>query len=441
MSSIVDTCHDVGLGKVRIRAILACVGGAISASSAHAMDWTITSSLSQTFEANSNYQMQPNPPGPTYLPVSSALLNIIGRTPTMRVAATANLSYRTYFGPGAETLLPGLDHGFLGTWEKRHYLTTFKLEGSHRVQQASTLQLEETGTSTISGDVTTDVIEGGIRHQLSEIDQITWSARTVETQFSSPTGTPSRTVSTTGRWTHQLTALTALTPSGQFEAIDYSSAGGGKTEVTISRATFGMNSELTKRLSFQGGVGITYITVEQNGPPLAVNPVQLPLGGGAAADWLANALLTYRINPTDQLTIAATRSIGPDTLGTISRNEVIGLVWSRRINHWSTLAFSTNFSHQSTRVGTTDLYSASATYSYQLTPDWYAAVSYRFRNRFSEPEAHSHAIFFSIRHDLTILPSSAGSHGPRRIPVALVLDWPAAWTRQWRDTAWWQSSF
>src|SRR5262249_44158543 len=144
--------------------------------SANAVDFSAKSSLIQTFEANSNYSMEPNPKGPTYLPVSTLLFNAAARTPTMRFGVDVDLIYRAYFGPGAETLIDGLDRRFHGSFEKTFKLTTFRLDATRSVQAASRLQLAETGTSNVSGDVTTDEIRGGVRHQLTPRDLVTVNA-------------------------------------------------------------------------------------------------------------------------------------------------------------------------------------------------------------------------------------------------------------------------
>ena len=126
-----------------------CVG--MSFSGANAADVSIRGSLIQNIEANSNYQLQTNPSGATFVPVSTLVLDAVARTPTMRFAGSVDLSYRSYFGPGADNLLPGLDRGFRGSFEKYANLTTYRIEGGVRTTQASELQLAETGRSTVSG--------------------------------------------------------------------------------------------------------------------------------------------------------------------------------------------------------------------------------------------------------------------------------------------------
>jgi hypothetical protein len=425
---------------VRKMAILAGVCVGVCTSGAQAVDLSVKSSLAQSLEANSNYQLQSNPPGTTYLPITTLNVDALARTPTMRFAATVDLSYRTYFGPGAENLLPALDRGYRGSVEKNDKLTNYKVEASRSERQASQLQLAETGVSTVGGDIITDTVEGGVRHQLTSRDLLAWSARATSLQFTSSTGTASLDTSTTGMWTHRLNELTDLIPTVQFESIAFDNP--ANTKATIWRGTIGLNSQLTKRLTFEGAAGVAYVTLNQNSGGLPPNAlIAAPLTSGSAADWLANMVLTYKINNNATFSMAAAQTIAPDSLGVIRKFDIIGLTLSHKINHAASLTFSGNLSHQASIGGATDLYSASVSYDYQLAREWRSSIAYRFRQRVSDSgDANSHAIFLSIRRDATILPSASGQE-PTPAPVVTAFrDWPAAWTRPWRNATWWQSS-
>ena len=175
---------------MRKLAILVSVWVVVCSPGAQAADVIVRSSFTQSIEGNSNYRLEANPPGETFAPVSSLRFDTVARTPTMRFAATVDLSYRSFFGPGAELLLPAFDRGFRGSLEKTDKLTLYKIEASRRVQQTLQLQLEETGRSTIGGDTITDVVEAGVRHQLTSRDLLSWSARATSLQFTDPTASP-----------------------------------------------------------------------------------------------------------------------------------------------------------------------------------------------------------------------------------------------------------
>ena len=65
--------------------------------------------------------------------------------PRCDLLGLVDFAYRSYFGPGAENLVPGFDRGFRGSFEKYTNLATYRIEGGIRTTQANQLQLAETG--------------------------------------------------------------------------------------------------------------------------------------------------------------------------------------------------------------------------------------------------------------------------------------------------------
>jgi hypothetical protein len=436
----------------RAVAILASAWAGMFLCDAGAVDITIKSTSSQSLEINSNYLLETNPRGETYISTTRLAVDTVARTPTVKFAATVDLTYRSYFGPGAELLLPGFDRFFRGTLEKYDKLTTYKIEANRSIRQSFRLQLEEVGVATVGGDTTTDVVEAGVRHLLTPRDQLAWSARATSIQFPDQTlspvavGTGNQTrsldLSTTGSWTHRLSELTSLIPTVNFETISYDNA--AQTEIMIWRGTMGFGTQLTKQLTLQGGVGVAHLTLDQNASgPVSNAVVGFPLTTGSKADWIANVLLTYRINRTDTFSFAAAQTITPDSLGVIRKFDVVGFTLSHRINQAALVTFAANYSHTpaaSTGLGT-DLYSASISYDYRLNRDWRASVAYRFRQRVGGPgDANSNALFISLVNDATILPSAAGHETPATRAVTAISSWPAAWRRPWNNASWWESS-
>ena len=151
--------------------------------------------------------------------------------------------------------------------------------------------------------------------------------------------------------------------------------------------------------------------------PLIVAPTIA--GSGSAADWIGDLLITYRFNNSTALTLAAAQSVGPDTFGTIRKTDIAGLVLDHRINRFSTIAFSGDFSQQLSSSGTTEFYSVATRYSYELTREWQMALSYRFRHQIggtgsanlaslNSGSASSNTVLFTLSRDFTILPAATG---------------------------------
>jgi hypothetical protein len=387
----------------------ACLG--ISASAALALDWTLKSQLAQSLELNDNYQLQPKSPGETYAPVSKLLFDVLARTPTMRFAATADLSYRTYFGPGAENLLAGLDRGARASVEKTDKLATYNLGGSWQLRSAAEEQRADTGIGTVAGDTIRTTVEGGLKRQLSLIDSLTWSARATSLEFTGSGGTPSLDVTTRGTWTRRLTPTTDLTPSLEFEHIAYENR--SDSEVTIWRAMAEVKSQLSRRLTFKGAAGAALVTLSQNGngapPPDPSDPANpagfLGAASGTVADWLADVRLTYLLNPTTEVALAAAQTVGPDVLAAISKRDTVGLTVNRKLDPVSNLVFSGDFSHVISGGGTSDLYSAAVTYGREFAREWHASLSYRFRQRNAAgTSAQSNSVSVLVKRDVTVLP-------------------------------------
>ena len=66
---------------------------------AHAVDWKINSSLSESVDISDNRKMAINPPGTSYSSVSSLMFDARALTPSSLFALVGNLNYRAYGGP------------------------------------------------------------------------------------------------------------------------------------------------------------------------------------------------------------------------------------------------------------------------------------------------------------------------------------------------------
>jgi hypothetical protein len=420
---------------VRKIIILALVYAGVGACSARAVDFNLTSQLIQTSDFNSNYFLQNNPPGAIIAPVSTLRVNSLARTPTMRFAATTDLSYRSYFGPGLDNFFinNALDKGARAELEKTDKLTTYNLAASVRQVQASPLQLAQIGVSTIAGFVNTAVVQGGLRHELTLRDTLNWQNSYTSTSFTTPTSVPFTAFSSIGDWTHHLTPTFAVIPSVQLEQLTYE--GPAKAEIMLWRLMMGVRFEPSARLSFYGAAGALLATARQSanpnvpvpnvvpsillpsGPDVASLPAFQPAiflpgapavqaGSASAADWLANLRVTYRFDPTTTLTWVAAQTVASDSFGNIFKTDSVGLLLQRQINYSAYVSLAADAS-RFTSIGTvSNFYTAAATYGYRFTREWDASLTYSFRQREASTfgKANSHSIFVLVRRDVTIIP-------------------------------------
>src|SRR5262245_14692003 len=373
--------------------------------------------MGQSVEFNDNRDLAPKSRGDTYTFLSSLMFDAVVRTPTMKFAATVDLSYITFTGPGSDLLTDALNHGMRASVEGREKLTTYNLGGSWSRRDASTVQIEDIGFATVHGHVDTYVAEGGLRRELSPQESIGWASRVTAIQFSSQRAgsqsPDSRSIVNTADWRRQLSLLTDVTAAVQFEWQNLDNASG--TNNYIWRPTVGVQHRLTKQLTLKvsGGGAITTTTQDVTTP---IPPATTPLPAGTKLGWLADALLVYKLK-TAEFSFFAAHSVAPSALGDLQERSTVSLSYRQDINPVATLSLSGAFTHVTAPPGSNsilfdqpgftgnavDVYTASVGYSYKLARDWNAQLTYRFTHRQAESaRANSNAIIVSVKHDVTL---------------------------------------
>jgi len=388
-----------------------------SVSAARAIDLVLKSQLGQSVEFNDNRDLSTKSKGDTYTFLSSLMFDAVVRTPTMKFAATVDLSYLTFTGPGADLLTDALSHGVRASIERREKVMTYNFGGSWSRRDASTVQIEDIGFATVHGHVDTYVAEGGMRRDLSPYESIGWASRVTAIQFWSQAANShapdSLSVVNTADWRRQLSPLTDVTAAVQFEWQNLDNASG--TNNYIWRPTVGVQHRLTKQLTLKvsGGAAITTTTQDVTTP---IPPATTPLPSGTKLGWLADALLVYKIK-TAEFSFFAGRSVAPSALGDLQERSKVSLNYRQDINPVSSLSLSGSFSHITAPPGSNsilldqpsftgnavDVYTASVGYNYLLARDWTAQFTYRFTHRQAETNrANSNAVILAIKHDVTL---------------------------------------
>lgn len=385
-------------------ALLATIAIGAAASTAFAVDLRIKSELGQSLEINDNRDLRIRPAGVTYAPVSNLMFDVLARTPTMRFEGNANLAYRTYFGPGAIGTSDALDKDARVKLVKTRPLTTYDIGTFWSQRDASTVQLEENARSTATGAIVTYGVEGGLQHQFSARDKFAFLARgsTVSFTSTSPTQKPYDDFTTNATWTHRATRTTDLIAlvNGYFKQ-DASST------IEIWRATGGISSRLTPRMTFSGSAGPVFLKATGTNGSLTPDSTLLP-SGGSAVSWVADAALSYRLRPTNRVSLFAGRNVSADSFGDVQLREFVGIYMTEEINRRSSLTLGSNLSRSTgggTGSGSSETFDASATYGYRLTPELSSSIAYKFIQRMDRiGSARSNSILLSIRREVTILP-------------------------------------
>ena len=372
----------------------------ISSTRALAVDWSVNSSLSETVELNTNQFLRSMLAAGTLGSYSTITANAQARTPTSRFIFDGDINYQKYWGPGTEGI-PQTE--FRQDGVKARYETMGKDptdltygEVIFRESSASLAILSNLGVATnAQGFLDTSTIRGGIERNITPFDFVTLSARSTYTNYFPPSGgTPFTDSSAVGTWRHRLNSNLALTASSEFEWLSYNNL--TNTRIMILRDMAGVDATLSSVLSFRGMAGVAYVKADQNAT--AVSPVPLAAttaSSGSVAGFITDMVLTYRMLKNTTVTLFGNQTIGPSVIGSLTKQTTIVAGLSQTINSRSSLSFAASASRQ-VSTSSTDFYSGSVTYSYQLSREWNSQISYRHLHRTASTGATSGAIFDPI---------------------------------------------
>jgi hypothetical protein len=399
-----------------------CFG--IAPSAAFALDWSIKATESETVELNSNQFLKTSPAAS--VGSSTALsANAEARTATTKFDLDGDGTYKKYWGPGVD----GLPSEFLNYGFKARYEVTEKgnfdrefVEARWRQQSTSLAILNDLGVSTnASGFLDRLTAAGGIDRSVTARDNLSLLATSTRTSYEpSSGGLPFTDTLARGIWQHRFSSIVEGTLSSEFELLNYDNA--FNTRVQIYRNQVGVNATFSPVLSFRGNIGAAYLITDggistltsKGGPPSPVSTTD--------ADWIGDAVLTYKMFKDTTLTLTANQSIGPSVVGSLFKRDSIVAELAYKINSSSTLTFSASGNRQISTT-TTDYASASVTYSYNFLREWSAQFTYRYLHRFASTgaatnidpltntptvsgigPADSHSVMVVVSRNFTVLP-------------------------------------
>jgi len=397
--------------KRKILAILVCLS--VVPSGAYAVDWALNSTLSETVEANNNPFLQAVAAG-TFSSYSTIIANATARTPTSTFNFLGDVSYRKYWGPGIET--PGAQSESLSGGFRMHYETKEKYSadreyvdaGWHRQSTAFALLGELGIVTNARGFIDKTNVGAGIDRAISALDVVSLSGRANYTSYDPGTGgTPFVDASGDVSWRHRVNSITTLSASSDVESEHFDNA--LNTDILILRENAGLEATLSPQLSFNGTAGVAYVQTSNGTPALtSLSPGANASSSGSIVGFITNMALIYKMFPDTTLTLTGVKSIAPSTVGSLIELTTIGAGLSHRVNSRETLSFGANASQTTSSGVESDFLSASATYGYQLTPEWTAQLSYRYLHRLATSGTTSGFAFDPI----TGLPISVASGTP-----------------------------
>jgi hypothetical protein len=392
-----------------------CLGAL--ASSAFAADVSIKGNVDQTLEASDNYFLSNTPLGGTAKILTAGTLDFLARTPTTQYLLDTHYSYYKYFGPGADDqpLKSGTPASATFSVDHTTELSKYNLAASWSRTDSATTQLAQSGTATIHGSTNTYNVSGGVIRDLGRIDSISWSANASTVSFTGSNQAPYDDVTSTIGWNHSLSQSTTLINSVNFDWFSQDDA--AKSQRLMWRFTSGLQSQLSKLLTFHGNVGMVFANAYQNGNapapiipgPFGDVPFQAQVGAGHG--WVGDVGLTYRLLKNTSVSFTAAQAIIPTFTGQIQQTESIGMSLGYEINQFASLSFVSQYSQSSSpgQIGqtsaTSDYFSASVNFGYKLTREWRTNVSYTYNENVGM--AKSNTILFGVSRDFTLLGNPA----------------------------------
>jgi hypothetical protein len=392
---------------------------------ARASDLTLTSTISNTTEYNDNYLLKNGPSSGVIGNYSTMSLFGVKRTPTTTLDFGGHFSYRKFLGPGAneipqsETTGDGLNFRFV----KQGKLQADKdfIGASYQRTDAALAQRQDVGVATVSGDIINYMATVGGSRQISALDTVNWSGTATKTTYSpSSGGTEFSSYLLGGSWARHINDTTDFIVSSDMNWLKYDDA--SQTRTAIFRATGGISSKLSSRLTLTANAGATLVKTSQEKPGGIVIPIidlstglpiTIPPSVGSSLGPVWDISLIYLWTKSTDFTLTASESVSPGATGSVSTREIVTASITHRINSKSTLNLSATGTHfqQGGSVPVSDIYQLGASYDYHLTRDLRAGLSYAYRFRRIEETAtapgnstQSNSILFTLSQDTTLKP-------------------------------------
>jgi hypothetical protein len=275
----------------------------------------------------------------------------------------------------------------LSKWTK---LTTYDLVASYSKSEATSNELVDGVFTEDEGDQINYAVTGTITRKVNERNSLIWSnaANMVDYTLPSEDLVPALTATSTGTWRHEISALTSANLIGSAQFYDPDSL--TVDERLLYRATAGINTRLSKRLSVAGAVGAVLLDPEH---------------GDTEVDMIFNASADYKLKTTG-FSFSVGRDLSPSQDGSLNDRYSTRLAVNHEVNDLMTLGAYAAYTTQTDSEGEkSSALTISPTLSYQLSEDWSSSVSYRYIHTEDEVEtAHSNAVTLNLSYRTFLLP-------------------------------------
>jgi hypothetical protein len=377
--------------KKSIIALSLCLS--VISSGAQALDWSLSSTLTETVEANDNPFLRAVAGG-TLSSYSTIIANATARMPDAKFAFDGSVYYQKYWGPGVQgepsENLGGSAHFLYEVKGKTDGDREYVEAGWHRQSSAFAL-LGQLGVLTNTrGFIDTSSVGGGIDRSLSALDSVSVAAHSTYNSYDpGVAGIAFVDTLANATWKHRISPIATLIASSDAEFEHFDNV--LNTDITILRETGGFDATFSPLLSLRGMAGVAYVQTERGSPTFSILPTTTPSASasGSLTDFIGNLVLTYKMLPDTTLTFNAFQTIAPSTVGSLIKTTSAGTGLSYRVNSHQTLSFEADVSRTISSGVTSDFLAGSIVYSYILTKEWTVQLSYRHLHEFAVSGASS----------------------------------------------------
>jgi hypothetical protein len=382
---------------------------------AQAGDWLVNSHIGETFEANDNIQQVPKSPGDAFGSITNFSFDALNNTPTLAVGFGTDLAFREYGGDGAQSSLDGFQGDARASLEKKTKLTDYHLNGSWALVPAAVSELTDSGILAANTTTTSYLANGGLQHQLNDLNALGWSATGTSVNFSNEDAglIPYNDVVMTESWIRNLSPITNFTAS--LSTQWYQADNEFNTRSLIQSLTGQIDTLLTNRLKLMARAGGGVIRTDED---FFAGSTKADISD-TSGNFVGGVDLAYELKNTT-ITATASHDFAPSSLGEVQDRTEVGLGIDHRINERTGLLLSGQFYDQAPSTSAPaqsndrEAMILSLTFTRELIRDWDLLVRYQFVQQdlntdqfvpfsFDDGSSTSNAVFVTLNRNLHLL--------------------------------------
>lgn len=374
-------------------ALLILLAGAPS--DALAVDWRVSGSLSTRLEADTNRDLEGDP-DPIYGTTARLGLQAAAITAKSFLAVQTGVSARAFGGSGDTSGLNTTNPDLRGEYAYNGKYFDAGANVSVQYEPVAFAQIDDTGVT--EGDALQLSIRSGsyVGFALTPRDRLNAGANVSLVRFTkgSTDLNPTTTIGGSLGWAHSISPTTSLNTS--FGARHFTSDGNESEERLTFDLTTGLGHQFNRRLSVQGGAGIS--ATEDDGYTIGA---------------IGNFSLAWQPVEDTSFSFAFHHGVEPSSIGTLRTSTSAGIGLAHQVNSWTDLGFSLSWSRRSGIDGDTssrrederDLIRFGSTIDFAIARAWGLGFGYALTlSSDDDGDAVGNRVFMQLTRHFDIIP-------------------------------------